>query len=147
VTYRPPAPRPCDSCPYRLDVPSGIWHPDEYRNLPLYDEDTAYQPTNVFLCHQQNGRVCAGWAGCHDGEHLLALRLAVAFGTLTPDDVEAVIDYVSPIPLWSSGVEAAEHGMADIPKPGVDAQRAIDKLARRRRAMDGESKLAARSGA
>ena len=30
-------PKPCASCPYRCDVPSGVWHPDEYAKLEVYD--------------------------------------------------------------------------------------------------------------
>ena len=63
----PPARTPCATCPYRTDVPSGVWAPEEYAKLLAYDEETAYQPLSVFLCHQVDGRVCAGWAGCHDG--------------------------------------------------------------------------------
>nr|WP_239003987.1 DUF6283 family protein [Nocardia panacis] len=65
----PPAPRPCASCPYRRDVPSGIWHESEYNKLRSYDLDTAYQPTALFECHQTEpdtpaARMCAGWVGC-----------------------------------------------------------------------------------
>lgn len=47
-------------------------------------------------------------------------------------DVEATIDYVSPVPLFASGAEAARHGLADVGQPGPSARRAIDKLLRRR---------------
>jgi hypothetical protein len=127
-----PAPRPCGTCPYRQDVPSGVWAAEEYAKLPAYDEETAGQPSGVFLCHQQNGKVCAGWAGCHDGRHMLSLRLAVAFGTMSPETAEAVCSYVSPVPLWASGAEAAAHGLADIDAPGVAAQAAALKLWLRR---------------
>lgn len=123
-----PAPRPCESCPYRQDVPSGVWAPEEYQKLSGYDRDTPFQPTGVFRCHQRNGRVCAGWAGCHDGVHLLALRLAGRDGTMTAADVDATIDYVSPVPLFASGAEAAAHGLAEVDRPGVAAARMISKL-------------------
>lgn len=29
-SLRAPAPRPCESCPYRRNVPSGIWTEEEY---------------------------------------------------------------------------------------------------------------------
>nr|WP_280343300.1 DUF6283 family protein [Nocardia neocaledoniensis] len=32
----PPAPRPCVSCPYRRDVPSGVWDFGEYEKLRGY---------------------------------------------------------------------------------------------------------------
>lgn len=128
----PPAPRPCVSCPYRCDVPSGVWHPDEYAKLPAYDRETMHQPTGLFLCHQVDGRVCAGWAGCHDGTQLLALRLAVVLGSLTSDEVDEVIDYVSPVELFASGTEAAEHGMAEVEMPTTAAVAVMDRITRKR---------------
>jgi hypothetical protein len=35
-----PTKYPCPSCPYRKDVPSGVWAPEEYDKLPAYDNDT-----------------------------------------------------------------------------------------------------------
>jgi hypothetical protein len=132
TTIQPPAPRPCASCPYRVDVPSGIWHEDEYAKLPAYDEDTMSQPTGVFLCHQVNGRACAGWAGCHDTTHSLALRVAISVGRVDEPTVDAIIDYTTDVPLFSTGREAAEHGMQHIENPTPDAMRTMDKITRRR---------------
>jgi hypothetical protein len=89
---QPPAAHPCGSCPYR-DVPSGIWAPEEYGKLPEYDRPTAEQPTQVFCCHQQPGRLCAGWCGCHDMAETLAVRLWAALGRL--EDPERVFSYRS----------------------------------------------------
>jgi hypothetical protein len=129
------AQRPCVSCPYRRDVPSGVWHPDEYAKLPAYDRPTAEQPTGVFICHQDPGdpRLCAGWVGCH-GDESLALRLATALGKLTDVDAEAVFGYVSPVPLFGSGSEAAAHGMRGVVAPTPTAKQAINKLLRQRKA-------------
>jgi hypothetical protein len=129
MNIRPPAPRPCESCPYRLDVPSGVWAAEEYAKLPDYDLPTPYQPPAVFLCHQHDGRACAGWAGCHDGDHLLALRFAGVSG-LSTETVDAIRDYRSPVPLHASGTEAAAHGMADLLNPGPDARHVQVKLRR-----------------
>ncbi|MFB4306971.1 DUF6283 family protein [Actinomadura sp. GTD37] len=134
---RPPAPRPCTSCPYRRDVPSGIWAAAEYEKLRAYDQPTMEQPPQVFLCHQRgrdagDARVCAGWAGTHDGAHLLALRIAAADGTMAFGDIDATIDYVSPVPLFASGAEAAEHGEAEIAAPGERAVKAMAKIERAR---------------
>lgn len=130
----PPARRPCASCPYRRDVPSGIWAAEEYEKLRAYDRPTMEQPPQVFLCHQKNrdtaDRVCAGWAGVHDGAHLLALRFAVMDGRMTPDDVHATIDYVSPVPLFRSGADAAEHGLAEVDAPSARAVEAMAKISR-----------------
>lgn len=124
-----PASHPCGSCPYRRDVPSGLWHREEYTKLPRYDAETFAQPTGIFLCHQADGRVCAGWAGCHDTYELLALRLAQNVWGMTDADLQATLDYESPVPLFASGAEAAEHGMAEVDDPGPAARRAIDRLA------------------
>ncbi|MET7968769.1 DUF6283 family protein [Micromonospora sp. NPDC005305] len=124
---RGPASSPCGTCPYRRDVPSGVWDAREYAKLPAYDAPTALQPHGLFLCHQADGRVCAGWAGCHDTDHLLALRLA-GLKDMSPDEVAATRDYVCPVPLFGSGREAAEHGMARISDPDARARRAMDRL-------------------
>lgn len=41
---------PCSSCPYRRDVPSGVWHREEYEKLLQYDDSTEILP--AFMCHQ-----------------------------------------------------------------------------------------------
>ena len=40
---------PCATCPYRRDVPAGIWHPTEYAKLAEFDESPG--PLKTFLCH------------------------------------------------------------------------------------------------
>lgn len=132
TTIKPPAPRPCASCPYRVDVPSGVWHEDEYAKLPPYDEPTPFQPSGVFLCHQVNGRACAGWAGCHDMTHNLAIRLAESTGDMTPEDADELRDYTTDVPLFATGREAADHGMREIENPTPDAARTLHKIIRRR---------------
>lgn len=131
---RAPAKSPCGSCPYRRDVPSGVWDASEYEKLPAYDQDTPDQPTGVFVCHQVNGSVCSGWAGCHDMDENLSLRLAVAMGAMDAETARAVADYTSPVPLFGSGTEAAGHGLTDLDAPGEKASRTISKLARRQAA-------------
>ena len=126
-----PRKSPCPSCPYRIDVPSGLWHADEYDKLPRFDGDTIEQAKagayGVFLCHQANGFLCAGWAGCHDMHQSLALRMA------TNDvDLDATVSYVSPVPLFGSGAEAAAHGKRDIAAPSPQAQIKIRQLARKK---------------
>lgn len=128
-----PAPRPCLSCPYRRDVPSGVWSAGEYGKLPQYDGDKAYQSTRVFQCHQTDrdsdkARVCAGWVATHGGSELLALRLSATVGDVDP----SVFDYTTEVPVFSSGQEAATHGMRDIEKPGKKARALVAKIARTR---------------
>lgn len=122
----PPAARPCGSCPYRQDVPSGVWHESEYAKLPPYDRPTYEQPLAAFACHQQDGRLCAGWVGCHDASELLALRLP--FHGLSEEEMEEVYEYESPVPLFSSGQEAADHGMRDYGSPDERADRTRSRL-------------------
>jgi hypothetical protein len=121
-----PAAAPCASCPYRRDVPEGVWSENEYDKLPPYDDETAHQPVAVFMCHQQDGRVCAGWAGCHDMNHALAVRM-LAF-TAEPDVLEAILDYETDVQLWDSGQQACDHGKSGIARPGPRAVRMIEML-------------------
>jgi hypothetical protein len=139
-SIREPARRPCPSCPYRRDAPSGLWAQSEYVKLPGYDRPTGEQPTGLFQCHQTErgyprARICAGWAGVHrdnpQGHELLSVRLAVAIGVL--DDADTVMGYTTDVPLFTSGAVAAAHGMDEIDYPGVGAQRISAKLARQRR--------------
>jgi len=135
VTTQPPAPRPCTYCPYRRDVPSGVWSAEEYAKLAAYDRPTAEQPPRVFRCHvhdrdSEQRTTCAGWAGCHDGDELMALRVGTMTGEITVETAEAIRDYVSPVPLFASGAEAAVHGMREILSPGPEALAAMDKIER-----------------
>lgn len=135
--------RPCGTCPYRRDVPSGIWSAAEYAKLARYDNDVPDQlmagATRLFDCHQRTGELCAGWVGCHDMDNNLALRLA-------GDDIDpAVFDYVSPVPLFATGAEAAAHGMRDIEAPGRAARRKIAGLILLARVRAGREGGASRS--
>jgi hypothetical protein len=121
-----PARQPCSTCPYRRDVPSGVWDVSEYDKLPGYDGEIASQAMagamQLFDCHQRNNKLCAGWVGCHDMHNNLAVRLH--YGDVDP----AIFDYVSPVPLFASGYAAAEHGKRDIEEPGPEARRAVRKV-------------------
>lgn len=128
MSIKAPAKRPCGSCPYRQDVPSGVWAREEYEKLPDFDKPTAEQPPAVFGCHQQDGHLCAGWAATHDMTQSLGLRVAEAMGYMTHDDVIATIEYTTDVPLWASGQEAWEHGVSRIETPDPRAQRAITRL-------------------
>lgn len=123
MTLKPPK-VPCGSCPYRKDVPSGIWERQEYEKLPLYDAETTMQPLGVFMCHQRDGCICGGWLMTHDREHLLALRLQ--HQNLDP----SVWNYAPKIEVFESGAAAAVHGIAGIDDPSPDAQRKIAGLIR-----------------
>lgn len=121
---------PCKSCPYRRDVPSGVWHESEYDKLPRYDGEVISQllagAAGLFMCHQKDGHLCAGWIATHGVDNLLALRMS----PVAPE----VWDYECPVPVFASGAEAAAHGMAEILNPAPLAQRTIGRLARKRMA-------------
>lgn len=123
-----PAPRPCESCPYRRDAPAGLWTADEYEKLPDYDKEPMWeQPAAAFYCHQQDGRLCAGWVACHSAQHhghVLALRMM-------PGGRE-IAEYTTDVPVFASGTEAALHGMSGVERPDEKARKMISKLERRR---------------
>lgn len=122
-----PAGNPCGSCPYRRDAPAGLWHPEELSLLIDYDAETWEQPRSLFLCHQENGRICSGWAGCHPMEHNLGARLALATGHLTAEQYDELLSYSTGVELFGSGHQAAEHGLeADPPREIVELRRKLD---------------------
>lgn len=121
-----PRPAPCRSCPYRKDVPSGVWHPDEYAKLPLYDKETGEQPPGLFMCHCGGGSMmCRGWLDTHGVEELLAIRVSLLLGTVSPEIMDLP---KSPVPLFPSGKAACDHGMRDVTHPGEAASHVIAKL-------------------
>jgi hypothetical protein len=119
-----PAKVPCGSCPYRRDVPSAVWDASEYRKLPEYDGPTWAQKPSLFLCHQQDGHLCAGWLACHGTDDLLALRFNAVH--------ESAYNYQSPVPVFSSGAEACKHGMKDIDDPSAESRRVVASLTQKR---------------
>lgn len=137
-----PSPRPCESCPYRRDTPSGVWAKSEYLKLAQYDRETPYQPSGIFQCHQhgddgkQIPRVCAGWAAVHGPQvgdkDLISIRLAIAFKSIDLALAKEICEYVSPVPMFSSGTEAAVHGMRDIDNTSEEAERIKSKIVRLR---------------
>lgn len=120
------APRPCASCPYRKDVPSGIWDPAEYDKLPDYDGEIIEQlekgGVGTFMCHQRDGRLCAGWVACHGPHNLFAMRLSAR--RIDP----SVWNYKTDVPVFESGAAARDHGMRDFLQPGERARRLMAKL-------------------
>ena len=121
---------PCKSCPYRTDVPSGIWDQSEYDKLPGYDGEMWQQAHGVFLCHQKNGSLCSGWLACHGPHNLLSLRMsAVIRGDIDP----SVFDYVTHVPVFSSGAEARAHGIAAIEQPTISAREMATRLRKKQR--------------
>lgn len=119
----------CTSCPYRRDVPSGVWAAHEYDKLVEYDLPTSAQPWGAFHCHATPETYCHGWAVCHSTRghrfELLALRMA---------QINGHFDGVLPEPdpgLFSSGAEAAEHGKREIEQPSEAARDTVERLTRK----------------
>lgn len=131
----PPKAHPCGSCPYRRDVPSGLWDRTEYEKLSGYDGEIGDQfmagATGVFMCHQQDGHACAGWVGCHNMEETGGFRLACSSGSIDEADQEAFLDYECAVPLFASGKEAADHGLARVESPPPETIRAAKRLRRK----------------
>jgi hypothetical protein len=131
MTAAPKPPKvPCGSCPYRKDVPPGIWEAVEYGKLPAYDGETWEQAAQgafaLFMCHQNDGRLCGGWLLTHPREHLLALRLH----KVDP----SVWTYGPDVEVFGSGAAAAAHGLSGIDEPPPEAARKIAGLLRKRAA-------------
>lgn len=120
---------PCASCPYRQDVPSGVWDASEYKKLLTYDgsimEQLSKGAVKLFGCHQKDDCLCAGWVATHGATDLLAMRLH------GEDIPEEIWEYESPVPVFASGLEAAEHGMREVEAPPPEAKRVINRLQRK----------------
>ena len=115
---------PCRFCPYRRDVPSGVWAAEEYDRLAGWDAPFAEQPPGYFGCHATPDHICHGWAVVHgsNDREVLGLRVLAA---ITGSEIE-----IPPpaVPLFSSGREAAEHGKRDILSPSIEARQAAASL-------------------
>lgn len=119
---------PCTSCPYRKDVPSGVWHFDEYEKLREYDTNEA---VGTFLCHHtldmSMETVCRGWLTVH--QESVAVRLAILTGAVTVEEVYAEV----PEKLYATGNEAADFGQKKIEQPSRKARTVISRLMRNKK--------------
>ena len=123
------AKNPCATCPYRKDVPSGVWSHEEYEKLRKYDAEPMPSGENlgVFLCHNTpragDQVACKGWVMVHGDS--IAVRIAQIRGQLG-DSAFAETD----VPLHESGTAAANFGQRRIKRPGRKAREAMAKLAK-----------------
>jgi hypothetical protein len=135
-------PVPCVTCPYRKDVPSGVWHRDEYQKLVAYDAETAAQPAALFMCHQQHGGLCTGWVQSHAArDHrfdLLALRLHSFSDRVDVKQISNVARSVPAVALFRTGAAAMRHGLKRISNPGRKAVEAIASIVRKRRRKESQ---------
>ncbi|MEU8528378.1 DUF6283 family protein [Streptomyces sp. NPDC048629] len=58
--------------------------------------------SSLTVCQARHG-VCGGWTGCHDSNHLLALRVASSAGDITAQTAEAIRNYTSQVSQFDSG--------------------------------------------
>lgn len=127
-------PIPCATCPYRRDVPSGIWAREEYLKLVRYDAETFQQPAELFMCHQKNNSLCTGWVQSHANRphafDLLALRLS---RNLDRQQVSKVALMEPVVKLFKSGSAAMRHGLRDLLKPAKKAKDAIESILKKRK--------------
>jgi len=104
-----------------------VWAWDEYEKLRPYDEPTGSQRLEPFACHATPEAYCHGWAMVHSrrgsDRELLALRIA---GSLHGHDV-SLPDH-SPVELFTSGGEAADHGQAEVERPSPEAAWTVARL-------------------
>lgn len=49
-------------------------------------------------------------------------------GRMAPEDVDATIDYASPVPLFRTRAEAAAHGLTEVNAPSARAVEAMSKI-------------------
>ena len=110
----------CSACPYRKDVPSGVWDHAEYEKLRPYDNITPEQPFMGFACHATPEYFCHGWAVVHTSRgsefDLIALRFR-------PCEIpEPSTEF------FESAEAAADWGQELADEPPVEAVTAIEKL-------------------
>lgn len=110
---------PCEACPYRRDVPSGVWASEEYEKLRRYEGETFDQPAATFGCHATPSKLCHGWAVV-SGEESLSLRIAGCPEIPPPK-----------VPLFESHTAAADHGQRELQEPSLGARTVIDRLVRK----------------
>jgi hypothetical protein len=112
----------CLACPYRRDVPSGVWAAQEYEKLAEYDRETYDQPMGAFHCHATPEVICHGWTVVHGRQDYEHEPIAFRMWGIDPDSVE------EHTPLFSSGTEACEHGKHDILHPSPEAREVVARL-------------------
>ena len=112
----------CTACPYRRDVPSGVWAASEYEKLAEYDKETGEQPVGAFHCHATPEVICHGWTVVHGRQDYAHEPLAFRLWGIDPTTVE------EHTPLFSSGTEACEHGKRDIENPSEEAMAVVERL-------------------
>jgi len=82
---------PCATCPYRRDVPVGVWHATNFERLLRADRDPIFGGT--FGCHLNDGTLCRGWLLDQRARDLPSIRLRRFLMLYDPD--RAMLDRVT----------------------------------------------------
>lgn len=93
---------PCDECPWRRDVPTGVFPPEAFRISAGTSYDMA---RSNFSCHMKGAKrpaICAGFL-CRGANHNMSVRMAVMAGSVNTDLVSD-----GGFPLYSSYRKMAE---------------------------------------
>lgn len=120
-------PNPCPTCPYRRDVPSGVWAEQEYVRLKEFDDQ---RKISAFLCHnggsdpKTNRTLCRGWVEVHNQNW--GVRLALC--QVEWNDANSK---PTKVPLYKSGAQAMKAGLRKLNQPSREARAICDKLARK----------------
>jgi hypothetical protein len=102
-------PRPCEQCPWRTDNARGQFPAARYDELAATTgtpEEPVPPGSPIFTCHKSSGGKelpCAGWLASV-GHTNLTIRMALAKGDLTPNDLRAGEDWP---PLFETYAEMA----------------------------------------
>jgi hypothetical protein len=108
-----------------MDVPSGVWHEDEYKKLPAYDRELSLQPRALFMCHHNDDCLCGGWLKTHGATNLLSILL-------TREELDpSITDYNPDVDVFETGAAAAAHGINEIDNVGREARIKIINLMRK----------------
>ncbi|THK37722.1 hypothetical protein EHS39_13380 [Ensifer sp. MPMI2T] len=111
---------PCEQCPWRSDLPTGVFPPEAFRR----SASTAYDmANNTFACHmsgKEKPATCAGFL-LRGAEHNLGIRLAIIAGRYDPRGVR------SDVPLYRSYREMAEANGVPSGDPALEPCRGVDE--------------------
>jgi hypothetical protein len=70
-------------------------------------------------------------------EENLGLRLYLSLhgydDSITEAEIDEIMDYTTDVPVFSTGAEAALHGLSGVENPSLDALKLVAKLQRRLR--------------
>ena len=112
---------PCEQCPWRADLPTGVFPVAAFR----HSANTAYDMSgNTFGCHMQGlGKpaTCAGFL-MRGADHNLGVRMAIATGRYDPREVSD-----GGFPLYDDYRSMAEANGVDHDDPALKACRDKDR--------------------